>query len=68
MTSREDELERRTAEVYAKAIAKFPFERVEVRGEDALETWQKLKTQRRGTPVVIGNDASVANLRPHSIP
>ena len=62
MSSSSSEVDRRRAEMYAKAFASFPFERIEVRGEDALSTWRKLKAERRGTPVVLGDDDSVVNL------
>ena len=42
MSSSKIDVDRRRAEMYAKAFASFPFERIEVRGEDALSTWQKL--------------------------
>ena len=54
--SSQEELDRRVAELRAKAIAAFPFEHVEVRGEDALATWTKLKAEDRGSPVVLGGD------------
>lgn len=38
-----------------KALAKFPFEIVEVGGDEALAQWQELKTAGRGVPVVIGD-------------
>jgi len=56
------EAERRKAQAYAKAVADFPFERIEVRGEDALQVWQRLKTDRRGIPIVIGSEDSIVNL------
>jgi hypothetical protein len=40
----------------------FPFERVEVPGEQALATWERLKAAGRGFPVVIGDDESVGLL------
>ena len=39
----------------AEALANFPFEIVETRGEDALAKWQALKTAGRGVPVVVGD-------------
>ena len=60
--ARMDEFEGRKAEIYAKAIADFPFRRLEVRGEDALSTWEKYKTAGQGVPVVIGDDESVVRL------
>jgi|SRR5580704_303092 hypothetical protein len=44
-----------------KALANFCFEIVEARGEDALATWQELKTAGRGVPVVVGNLEGVLN-------
>jgi hypothetical protein len=41
----------------------FPFERVQVAGEQALATWEQLKTAGRGFPVVIGDDDSVGLLK-----
>jgi hypothetical protein len=57
-----EERERRAAEVRRKAIAAFPFERVETSGERALATWQELRTAGRGAPVVLGDDESTARL------
>jgi hypothetical protein len=37
------------------ANARFPFEVVETSGEDALATWESLKTAGRGAPVVLGS-------------
>jgi hypothetical protein len=36
--------------------AEFPFELVETTGEQALATWQLLKSAGRGAPVVLGGD------------
>ncbi len=38
------ERERRAAEHREKALAFFPYERVEVHDEEALAVWEKLKT------------------------
>ena len=62
---------REEAERYAAAIAKFPYERVEVPGENALAVWEDLKFKGRGVPVILGNDESVAMMidfegAPHS--
>jgi hypothetical protein len=40
----------------------FPFERLQVAGEQALATWEQLKAAGRGCPVVIGDDDSVGLL------
>jgi hypothetical protein len=57
-----EELKRQADEGRAKAIAAFPFERVEVRGEEAFATWARLKLAGRGAPVVLGSDDHVADL------
>jgi hypothetical protein len=46
----------------------FPFERVQVAGEQALATWEQLKAAGRGFPVVIGDDDSVGLLMAHFSP
>jgi hypothetical protein len=57
-----EDLKRRATEFREKALAAFPFELLETTGEQALATWQQLKTARRGVPVVIGGDDSLTNL------
>lgn len=57
-----EELKRQADEGRAKAIACFPFERIETRGEEALKTWEQLKRAGRGAPVVLGSDESLVNL------
>jgi hypothetical protein len=57
-----DDYQQRAAKYNAEAIASFPFKRVQVRGADALDAWQRLKAENRGTPVVIGDDDSLAHL------
>jgi hypothetical protein len=47
--------EERDDEWRTEALANFPFEIVETRGEDALAEWQELKTAGRGVPVVVGD-------------
>lgn len=37
-------------------LANFPYEVVEASGENALATWEQLKSAGRGTPVVLGGD------------
>jgi hypothetical protein len=37
-------------------FANFPYELVETTGENALATWEELKTAGRGAPVVLGVD------------
>ena len=51
-----EERRRRYNEAREKAIATFPFERVQTSGELALSTWQQLKRAGRGFPVVLGGD------------
>jgi hypothetical protein len=51
-----DELERRYEEYREKAIASFPFTRVETTGDQALAKWQAIVNSRRGAPVVVGGD------------
>lgn len=58
----QNEYERRGSEYRAKALAAFPFERIETTGGEALETWRHLKKAKRGIPVVIGDDASLDNI------
>jgi uncharacterized protein DUF4253 len=55
-----EERKRQADEARAKAIATFPFERVEACGEEALATWERLKLAGRGAPVVLGSDGDVA--------
>ena len=57
-----DDFERRKAEIYAKAIADFPYKHIEVRGEDALSSWEELKAAGGGVPVVIGDDESMVRI------
>ncbi|HUB84844.1 MAG TPA: DUF4253 domain-containing protein [Rhizomicrobium sp.] len=59
---RDDASDKRAAEIYAQAIAEFPFKRIVVRGEDALPTWQKLKATGKGSPVVLGDDHAVVTM------
>jgi hypothetical protein len=55
-----EERKRQADEACAKAVATFPFERVETSGEEALTTWERLKRAGRGSPVVLGGDGDVA--------
>lgn len=57
-----DEARRNLEKFRAKALAEFPFERVETSGAEAFATWEKLKGDKRGTPVIIGDDDDVAGL------
>jgi Domain of unknown function (DUF4253) len=47
--------EERDDEWRTEALANFPFEIVETRGEHALAQWHALKTAGRGVPVVVGD-------------
>ena len=60
--STREERHRQADEACAKAIASFPFERVETSGEEALATWARLKLAGHGFPVVLGSDEAVADL------
>jgi Domain of unknown function (DUF4253) len=51
-----NDFQKQIAESRARALADFPFERVQAPGADALATWERLKTAGRGTPVVVGDD------------
>lgn len=55
--------------IRAKALADFPFERVETTGERALAEWEQLQGAGRGVPVVIGGDDDLSTLMdPFSLP
>jgi Domain of unknown function (DUF4253) len=54
--NRED-LRKRREEAVSQAIAAFPYERMEVAGDQALATWESLRASRPGSsPVVLGDD------------
>jgi hypothetical protein len=57
-----EERKRQADEARAQAIAAFPFELIETRGEAALARWEELKRAGRGAPVVLGGDGSLDNL------
>src|SRR5262249_43397693 len=63
-----EEYKQQADEARAKALATFPFERVEVTGEEALAAWERLKRAGRGLPVVLGSDGAVADLTIHFRP
>lgn len=44
------------------AIEAFPFELIEVNGEQALTLWTELRQKRDGYPVVLGNADTLAEL------
>ena len=47
-----------------KAIESFPFELVETNGRESLATWERLRAEGRGSPVVLGNVEDVARVTP----
>jgi hypothetical protein len=50
-----EELRKRYEEAVEQSIAAFPYQRVEVKGTEALATWEGLRvTQPRSSPVVVG--------------
>ncbi len=53
---------RAQAETEARLIAGIPFERIETTGRDALESWEGLRREGRGWPVVVGGDNELARL------
>jgi uncharacterized protein DUF4253 len=57
-----EERKRQADEAHAKAIASFPFERIEVHGEEAFATWARLKLAGRGAPVVVRRDEDVGGV------
>ena len=50
---------RRAAKWTAEALAAFPYELIQVRGSSALQEWEQLKAETRGTPIVIGDDKAL---------
>ncbi|MGO9935948.1 MAG: hypothetical protein ACLPV8_29665 [Steroidobacteraceae bacterium] len=57
-----DELKRRQAERREKALASFPFAKLETTGDQALATWQDLVASGRGAPVVVGDDDALVRV------
>lgn len=47
---------RRAEEMRVRALAALPFERIETTGREALATWERLRADGRGWPVIIGSD------------
>lgn len=45
-----------------EAIDGFPFELVETSGRDALSTWETLRGEGRGSPVVLGAEEDLARV------
>lgn len=50
------------AEAARRFVERLPFETVIVPGGDALATWERLKAEGRGYPVVLGNETEAALL------
>jgi hypothetical protein len=57
-----DEIKRRYEESREKAIASFPFTRIESAGDQAIETWQGLVASGRGAPLVVGDYDAFARI------
>jgi hypothetical protein len=57
-----DELDRRYREAIAKAIASIPYRRIETTGADALKTWERLKAEGKGWPIIVGGDEDLARI------
>jgi hypothetical protein len=57
-----DELKRRYEESRKKAVASFPFARIESAGDQALAGWQDLVTSGRGASVVVGDYDALARI------
>ncbi|MBV9993451.1 MAG: DUF4253 domain-containing protein [Alphaproteobacteria bacterium] len=62
------EIERKERALRARALAAFPYPRVEAEGRDAFATWHLLKTQDRGVPVVVGGDDDLARIAEALLP
>jgi hypothetical protein len=56
------EHQRKIKEMRERAIAAFPFERIETTGERALARWHQAKSAGYGSPVVIGGDDDLGRL------
>lgn len=46
----------------AKPSANFPYPHVTVPGTEALATWERLRREGKGWPVIVGNDEDLARL------
>ena len=57
-----DEFKRRYKELREKAVASFPFARVEAAGDQALATWRSVAASGRGAAVVVGDDDALNRL------
>ncbi|WP_284734750.1 DUF4253 domain-containing protein [Sphingosinicella terrae] len=43
-------------------VEALPFERLQVRGEDAMSTWSRLRTDGGGYPLLVGDDEGLIRL------
>ena len=58
-----EELKAQYEEAVRQAIAAFPYERMEVAGDQALATWESLRASRPGSsPVVVGGDDELTRI------
>ena len=58
-----EELRKRYEEAVKQAIAAFPYERMEVAGDQALATWESVRASRHGSsPVVVGADDDLTKI------
>lgn len=48
--------------IRARALANFPYPHVTVPGTEALTTWERLRREGKGWPVIVGNDEEFAQL------
>lgn len=46
----------------ARALAALPYPRIETTGAEALATWERLKSEGKGWPVVVGDDADLLSI------
>ena len=51
-----EEIARKIQDYREKALANFPLKLFETTGDHAFSKWNELKTERHGTPVVLGGD------------
>jgi hypothetical protein len=47
---------------YQEATVSIPYRRVETTGRDALATWERLKAERQGWPIIVGGDDDLARI------
>lgn len=52
----------RIAQARKAELAAIPYERVETTGRDALATWERLRKEGRGYPVVVGGDEELCRV------